>query len=299
MIRTVFALFAFAVVLCMLIIFRPFSGGDDVAQDRLGTPAAPTAPDVEVTRAASTDDASLLAEAALANVAAVTPAAAPATPAPVLEAPRRQEVARPQTDDTSLNDMTQNVLAELGFAGVEPVETTGRQQLETTADILAGIQAATGQSAPVPERQTLESLVVAALQAGRSDEDIDALVNGAALTGTVAVPEILVTSEGRVDTHVLLSNIITQAQIAAGNTPQVPPATPENTAGLEVRVVQRANEEVQARFYTVQPGDSLGAIAITFYGRSDMYDHIFQANRQILSSPDRIRIGQRLVIPQV
>lgn len=195
--------------------------------------------------------------------------------------------------------MAQNVLAELGFAGVEPVVTPGQEQLQTTASILAGIQAATGQIATLPERQSLETLVVGALKAGQSDADIDALVNSAAAAGEVSVPKILVTSEGRVDTHVLLANIVTQAQIAAGRMPTVPVTTPDTTAGLEVRVVQRATEEIQARFYTVQPGDSLGAIAITFYGRSDLYGLIFAANRQILSSPDRIRIGQRLVIPQL
>jgi nucleoid-associated protein YgaU len=59
------------------------------------------------------------------------------------------------------------------------------------------------------------------------------------------------------------------------------------------------NDAVQARFYTVQSGDSLGAISITFFGSSEYYDVIFQANKGLLSSPDRIRVGQRLVIPQL
>ncbi|MEL6957905.1 MAG: LysM peptidoglycan-binding domain-containing protein [Pseudomonadota bacterium] len=299
MIRTVIALFAFAVVLCGLIIFRPFAGGDDVAVDPLNTPAAQD--DVEVTRAVQQQaDTPLIAAPQEDPAIAAALQAVASQPAPaVVEAPRFVDVARPDTDDTPLDAMTQNVLAELGFAGVEPVETATQQQRESTAQILAGIEAATGQSAGVPDRSSLEELVVAALQAGQSDATIDAIINQAAAAGEIAVPEILVTSEGRVDTHVLLANIVTQAQIAAGNVPPIPTPTPDDTAGLEVRVVQRATEEVQARFYTVQPGDSLGAIAITFYGRSDMYDHIYQANRQILSSPDRIRIGQRLVIPQL
>ncbi|MDB4054196.1 LysM peptidoglycan-binding domain-containing protein [Octadecabacter sp.] len=86
---------------------------------------------------------------------------------------------------------------------------------------------------------------------------------------------------------------------AGGSAPAAPEATPENTQGMEVRVVQRATDAVQARFYTVQSGDSLGAISITFFGSSDYYDVIFQANKDLLSSPDRIRAGQRLVIPQL
>lgn len=292
MIRTVSALFAFAVIVCALIVFRPFSGSDDTAvNDRLGTSAAS---DVGVTRAAS--EQSALSAVALA--AAPTPAPPPA-PAPV-EAPRRVDVARPATDDTSLQAMTNNVLAELGFAGVEPTVTPSQQELESTANILAGIQAVTGQKAPVAERTTLEQLVVKALREGQSDTEIDTMVNAASVAGEVVVPEILVTSDGRVDTHVLLSNIITQAQVAAGApAPAIPVINPNETAGLEVRVVQRATDEVEARFYTVQSGDSLGAISIKFFGSVEYFPQIYQANRGLLSSPDRIRVGQRLVIPQI
>lgn len=284
MIRTVSALFVFAIFICALIVFRPFSGGDDTAaNDRLGTPVAS---DVEVTRAASEQSA----------LAAVAGAPAPAP----IEAPRRVDVARPVTDDTSLQAMTNNVLAELGFEGVEPVVTPSQQQLESTANILAGIQAVTGQQTPVAERTTLEQLVVQALREGQSDMEIDAIVNAASVAGEVVVPEILVTSDGRVDTHVLLSNIITQAQIAAGApAPAIPVIDPNETQGLEVRVVQRATDEVQARFYTVQSGDSLGSISIKFFGSIEYFPQIFEANRSFLSSPDRVRVGQRLVIPQV
>lgn len=288
MIRTVVALFVFAVVVCGLIIFRPFAEDDIVAQqDRLGTPV-----EAEVTRAAPADVAAL-AEAAVAT----TPIAAPST---VVAAPRRIDVTRPNTDDTHLNDMTNNVLAELGFAGVETVTTDAQEQRQSTSEILAGIEAATGQTSVLQERNTLEQIVVAALRAGQSDEDIDTLINNAAAEGSVAVPEILVTSDGRVDTHVLLENIVTQAQIAAGGAaPTVPDTNPDNTEGLEVRVVQRAEDEVEARFYTVQPGDSLGAISIKFFGSIEYFTQIYQANRGLLSSPDRIRVGQRLVIPNI
>lgn len=306
MIRTVLVLFGFSVVLCGLIIFRPFAGDEDVAGgDRLGTELQS---DIEVTRAATNDDPSLLAAAAVEpapeldaalDAVAPLPVAAPEPVVDVVEAPRRVDVARPDTNTTSLDDMTQNVLAELGFAGVEPVDTTTQQQRQSTANILAGIEAATGQANELQQRNTLETIVVAALRGGQSDEDIDTMVNTAAAAGDVSVPEILVTSEGRVDTHILLANIVTQAQIAAGNIPALPTPTPDDTAGLEVRIVQRAADEIEARFYTVQSGDSLGAISAKFYGQVELYDTIFQANRQILSSPDRIRVGQRLVIPQL
>ena len=131
------------------------------------------------------------------------------------------------------------------------------------------------------------------------DDAIDAAVNAAAQAGDVAVPDVLVTSDGRVDTSVLLANIVAEARVAAGEARIVEPVATIGGDGVEVRVVQRADDTEQYRFYTVNAGDSLGAISIKFYGDARYYDVIFEANRAILSSPDRIRSGQRLVIPEL
>lgn len=49
--------------------------------------------------------------------------------------------------------------------------------------------------------------------------------------------------------------------------------------------------------HTVVSGDTLSGIADTYYGRSGDYMHIFEANRDQLSDPDQIRVGQVLTIP--
>jgi nucleoid-associated protein YgaU len=49
--------------------------------------------------------------------------------------------------------------------------------------------------------------------------------------------------------------------------------------------------------YTVKPGDSLSKIAKEFYGDMKLYPKIFEANRDQLSDPDMIKVGQVLVIP--
>jgi nucleoid-associated protein YgaU len=188
-----------------------------------------------------------------------------------------------------------------GRTGVCRPRACHHQQLSPAEiDILAGIEAATGQRSILDERETLEASVIAALRAGESDKNIDQIINTAAASGDVAVPEILVTSDGRVDTFVLLNNIVTLAQIAAGGAaPAIPYVTPDNTAGMEIRIVQRANDDVEVLFYMVQSGDSLGAISIKFHGVIGEYETTFEANKGLLSSPDRIRVGQRLVIPQL
>ena len=49
--------------------------------------------------------------------------------------------------------------------------------------------------------------------------------------------------------------------------------------------------------YTVQAGDTLGKISKQFYGDSNRYTKIFEANRDQLSDPDKIKPGQVLKIP--
>jgi nucleoid-associated protein YgaU len=49
--------------------------------------------------------------------------------------------------------------------------------------------------------------------------------------------------------------------------------------------------------YTVVKGDTLSAIAKRFYGNANEYMRIFEANKNQLSDPDKIQIGQVLKIP--
>ena len=52
-----------------------------------------------------------------------------------------------------------------------------------------------------------------------------------------------------------------------------------------------------ARTYTVQPGDNLSKISKEFYGNANQYMKIFEANKDKLSDPDKIKAGMELVIP--
>lgn len=49
--------------------------------------------------------------------------------------------------------------------------------------------------------------------------------------------------------------------------------------------------------YTVASGDSLSKIAKEFYGKASAWPAIFEANRDQLDDPDRIKPGQVLKIP--
>ncbi len=51
--------------------------------------------------------------------------------------------------------------------------------------------------------------------------------------------------------------------------------------------------------YTVQKGDTLEKIASKVYGKSSKWKKIYDANRDTLSSPNRVYVGQKLKIPDM
>ncbi len=58
-----------------------------------------------------------------------------------------------------------------------------------------------------------------------------------------------------------------------------------------------AIQEPEAQFHTVVSGDTLGKIAKTYYGNAMKYPVIFEANKPMLTDPDKIYPGQVLRIP--
>ena len=60
-------------------------------------------------------------------------------------------------------------------------------------------------------------------------------------------------------------------------------------------VVAEAADESQ--YHDVVRGDTLSAIAKTYYGDASKYPAIFEANKPMLSHPDKIYPGQKLRIP--
>jgi len=74
-----------------------------------------------------------------------------------------------------------------------------------------------------------------------------------------------------------------------------------NTAGI-AQVDDRLEvsaPEPEAKFHTVVSGDTLGGIAKQYYGDAMKYPVIFEANKPMLSDPDKIYPGQVLRIPPV
>lgn len=68
-------------------------------------------------------------------------------------------------------------------------------------------------------------------------------------------------------------------------------------SGVEDKVAV-TQPDAESRFYTVKKGDTLSAISKEMYGNANLYNKIFEANKPMLSSSDKIYPGQVLRIPQ-
>lgn len=69
-------------------------------------------------------------------------------------------------------------------------------------------------------------------------------------------------------------------------------------ADLTADISIDASLPVPERKYVVKSGDTLSKIAKEFYGDAGQYMKIFKANGGTLTDPDKIKVGQELVIPR-
>jgi nucleoid-associated protein YgaU len=70
---------------------------------------------------------------------------------------------------------------------------------------------------------------------------------------------------------------------AAASTPSASPAGPA--------------ENKFTQWHDVVSGDTLWKIAKKYYGDGSLYMEIFKANQDVLTDPDKIKVGQKLRIP--
>ncbi len=77
-----------------------------------------------------------------------------------------------------------------------------------------------------------------------------------------------------------------------------PYRTYESPSPVEVTYGPMASATSQEqRYHTVARHDTLYRLARTYYGDQRRWKDIYEANRATVSDPNRIRVGQRLLIP--
>ena len=88
-------------------------------------------------------------------------------------------------------------------------------------------------------------------------------------------------------------SIFEKAILAVGNTLGV-----SKVEASEMKVAD-ASTVVEPVFHEVKKGETLWKIASTHYGNGSKYTEIFEANKPMLSDPDKIYPGQNLRIPSL
>ncbi len=85
-----------------------------------------------------------------------------------------------------------------------------------------------------------------------------------------------------------------QAILIAGNIKGV-----EKVVADDLRAPEPKPEEPEEKseIYEIVSGDTLGGIAKRYYGNASKYTTIFEANRDIISDPNKIYPGQKIRIP--
>ncbi len=153
-----------------------------------------------------------------------------------------------------------------------------------------------GDDEPEPKAETLKK----ELDSHKlGTENVEVVVQGdkAVLKGVVADQSIF---EKAV---IAVGNTLGVSKVEAGELKVVAP-----DSGLKLdssvdmnKVIAAAKAATQPRFYTVKKGDNLSKIAEAHYGKgkASKYTVIFEANKPMLTHPDKIYPGQVLRIPNL
>ncbi len=144
-------------------------------------------------------------------------------------------------------------------------------------------KAAQEAAAAAPSPETIAALNATAAKAiadhvaaqGLSADGLDIAFDGASSTVTVA---------GTVGDQATKEKIL----LCCGNV--------QGVAGVNDMLIVNAPEP-EAQWHTVVSGDNLSKIAKKFYGDPNKYPVIFEANKPMLTHPDKVYPGQMLRIP--
>lgn len=74
------------------------------------------------------------------------------------------------------------------------------------------------------------------------------------------------------------------------------PAEPKKDTEIKVPVVNK-DEVVAEIVHTVEKGDTLSKIAKTYLGNGNLWEKLFLANKDTMANPNKLKIGQKIKIP--
>lgn len=229
--------------------------------------------DMQVTRAQSPD------------LLAITAAA---TRAPSTSIPSASAVLAARTPTSMPDTRTQDDKI------AEAIAVVNRNKMRMlTEGVVAGLYTVTAETADgAGTRIALNSI-----NAASTARELEKILAKAAADGDIEVPGSVAANGGAIDSKTLLFDLV-QRSLEDGSEKEIAAAEEMSRRAFAASAAKTQVVNGQ-RFYTVEAGDSLAYISLQFYGSTNAYETIFDANRTAIASPDKIQIGQRLLIPEV
>lgn len=199
--------------------------------------------------------------------------------------PVAAQPAAPANQLASLQRLQQATEASLTKKAMQPAQGEMRA---LTSNVLANLRA--GSPSPARQGQTrlaaLVSQSVGSVGAAGDDAFLSAIAREAKY-GTEEYAKLAMVSADR-DTNDVktrwIENARKQSKAMSDATAFMSSGT-KKTPGFDDTI------------HIVKRGDSLMKLSIRYYGRTIDYTLIYEANRDVLESPDKIKIGQKLKIP--
>lgn len=207
--------------------------------------------------------------------------------------------------------VAQPVQAPVATPALSDAEIEDARRIETLAVVQAGVQdlvaaVVAGQYAihtNYEDEHFSGRIHFAFVGQEKEQVELENYISDAAEAGILAHSASVIDADGTVNGHIMLFDLVERA--LENGTP-VEQRAGEKMREEAVRMLAEsatiaapslATDAPDEEFYTVQSGDSLAFIALQFYGSTNEYVRIFEANRSVLRTPDRIQVGQRLLIP--
>ncbi|MBW4962691.1 hypothetical protein KZZ06_11820 [Sulfitobacter sp. CW3] len=169
--------------------------------------------------------------------------------------------------------------ARISGMGSQPAVVLHKMHSKSETDVAGLISTVTRAFDDTRSGYALESYLVWAITAGKSDAYIDSLLNSAASKGHFEVPPPLATLSGRLDTPSLLRSVL----VAAKHNDAVD--KPLSTAALQA-----------SQQHPLRLSDSLAGLSLAYYG--DPLDHMRIAGaNDTFNRIAEAQVGQMIEIP--
>lgn len=148
------------------------------------------------------------------------------------------------------------------------------------------------------EDQVAEAVRVLPVKVGGL-KHVEAKVDGkvVTLTGEAETMEAKGAAMATFNQLVKTENTFNKIKVAAPTAPPAAPVAAASPAAPAPAATPAGAPAAAAKVHVVEKGDTLSAIAKRYYGKAGLYTKIFDANRDVLDDPNKIKPGQKLRIP--